>query len=232
MLHWLWRRIGALRPRRHEFQFSLRTLLLAMLLAALGLAWWLDHRRMDARIQRLENRLFPPPTAVAGASWGVEQATGPPNTSGSGDIVTAWASGTPDGQQEWLLLKYAKPVQPSAVVIHETYNPGALIKVSVFDPDGKEVIVWTGVDPTPPTSPRGVSTIPIKVDFKTSRVKLYFDSPKFPGWNEIDAVGLQYWWGRTLWAVEAEASSSFAERNAQPSGFSPYPQSTVNRLSR
>jgi hypothetical protein len=36
------------------------------------------------------------------------------------DLVTAWDSATPDGQDEWLLLV------PTAVLVHETYNPGAL----------------------------------------------------------------------------------------------------------
>src|SRR5580704_10247815 len=64
--------------------------------------------------------------------WGPEQATGPPDTVGPGDIVTAWASLTPDGQDEWLLLEYAEPVVPAAVLVHETYNPGALCRVTVF----------------------------------------------------------------------------------------------------
>lgn len=215
------RPLNTLKPRRRDFQFSLRTLLILMLVAALGLAWWLDRRRLEARVQRLEERMFPPPSS--GAHWGTDQVTGPPNTTVAGDIVTAWASASPDGQREWLLLKYDKPVQPTAVVIHETYNPGALMKVSVFDPNGKEVVVWTGTDPTPPGAGRGVSTIPVQVDFKTSKVKLYLDSPKFPGWNEIDAVGLQYRWGweRTIWAVQAEASSTYGQGNPQPPKYVP-----------
>src|SRR5205823_2443181 len=38
-------------------------------------------------------------------NWGPEQATGPPDTEMAGDIVTAWASRTPDEQDEWLLLE-------------------------------------------------------------------------------------------------------------------------------
>ncbi|NQT13820.1 MAG: hypothetical protein HQ582_13790 [Planctomycetes bacterium] len=59
-----------------------------------------------------------------------EQATGPPDTPRAGDIRTAWASASPDGQKEWLLLDYAKVVRPTAVAVHETYNPGAVYQVS------------------------------------------------------------------------------------------------------
>jgi hypothetical protein len=143
--------------------------------------------------------------------WGPEQATGEPDTPKSGDLPTAWASLTPDGQEEWLLLEYATPVVPSAVLVHETYNPGALSRVTVFRLDGEEIEVWKGKDPTTPDKDKGVSEIPIKIDFKTNRVKLYLDSPAVPGWNEIDAVGLRDKAGKIRWATDAEASSSYAE---------------------
>src|SRR5438552_2365475 len=60
--------------------------------------------------------------AVAKRGWGPEQATGAPDTPLAGDYTTAWASATPDGQDEWLELEYAKPVLAEAVLIHETYN--------------------------------------------------------------------------------------------------------------
>ena len=67
------------------------------------------------------------------------------------------------------------------------------------------VVVWKGTDPTPASAARGISKIPVKVDFETARVRVYLDSPNFPGWNEIDAVGLRYSWGRIIWADSATA---------------------------
>jgi hypothetical protein len=128
----------------------------------------------------------------------------------AGDIVTAWASQTPDGQDEWLMLEYAEPVIPNAVLVHETYNPGALVRVTAFKLDGEEVELWKGQDPTTSDSDMGVSEIPVKVDFKTNRIKLYIDSKNVPGWNEIDAVGLRDKEKKTHWAVAADASSTYA----------------------
>jgi hypothetical protein len=142
-------------------------------------------------------------------NWGTEQATGKPDTPGAGDIVTAWASATPDGQDEWLLVEYAEPVVPAAALVHETYNPGALARVTAFRLDGEEVEVWKGKDPTAVGSPRGVSEVKLKAGFKTTRLKLYLASTKVPGWNEIDAVGLRDVDGKTQWARAAEASSTF-----------------------
>ncbi len=151
-------------------------------------------------------------------AWGPEQATGSPDTQGPGDIVTAWASLTPDGQDEWLLLEYAEPVVPAAVLVHETYNPGALCRVTAFRLNGEEVEVWKGKDPTAPEAGVGVSEIAIDKPFKTNRVKLTIDSKAVPGWNEIDAVGLRDGAGKTHWATSAEASSTYAEQGGAFAG--------------
>ncbi len=146
-------------------------------------------------------------------AWGPEQATGPPDTHQAGDIQTAWASRTPDDQDEWLLLEYAAPVAAEAVLVYETYNPGALNRVTAFRLDGVEVEVWKGADPTPRNSGKGVSEIKFRVPFKTNRVRIHLESTKVPGWNEIDAVGLRDSAGTVHWAVSADASSTYAQEN-------------------
>ena len=105
-------------------RFNLKTLLLCTVIAAVSFGWWRDHRQLTAELSKYVTR-------VSG-SWGTVEATGQPNTVGAGDIPTAWASATQDGQKEWLLLTYPKAVRAQSVVIHETYNPGAVFKVTVF----------------------------------------------------------------------------------------------------
>ncbi len=149
---------------------------------------------------------------IAKRAWGPEQATGEPDTQGPGDVQTAWASQTQDGQDEWLTLEYAEPVLPSAVLVYETFNPGAVYRVTAFRLNGEEVEVWKGKDPTRPEAGVGVSEIPVEAPFKTNRVKLYIDSKAVAGWNEIDAVGLRDSSGQTHWATAADASSTYAEQ--------------------
>ncbi|MHC4213405.1 MAG: LamG domain-containing protein [Planctomycetota bacterium] len=146
--------------------------------------------------------------------WGPEQATGAPDTHSAGDIPTAWASLTPDGQDEWLVLEYEEAIIPRRIDIHETFNPGAVSRVTVFSQGTKirkEVEVWKGEDPTPQGSGRGVSQIPVNIDFKTKEVKIYLDSHKVNGWNEIDAIALVDESENIQWAKSATASSTYAE---------------------
>jgi hypothetical protein len=143
-------------------------------------------------------------------AWGEEQATGAPNTDIAGDRPTAWASASPDGEDEWLELTYAEEVAPVAVMVYETYNPGALYRVCGFTGSGMEAELWSGEDPTPRSESMGVSEVKIETKFKTKRVRIYLKSKEVPGWNEIDAVGLKDADGKMHWAVSATASSCYA----------------------
>jgi len=143
--------------------------------------------------------------------WGAEQVVGSPDTSEAGDFASAWASATPDGQEEWLVLHYDKPVIPQAVHVYESNHPGAVCRVSVFTAEGREMNVWSGEDPTPESESCGVSEIPLRLDYPIDTVKIVIDSMNHEGCNAIDAVGLVDEAGKTHWAVDAQASSSFAD---------------------
>lgn len=150
------------------------------------------------------------PVVAAKRPWGPEQMIGSPDTPASGDFGTAWASLSPDSQDEWIMVEFAEPVVPSAIRVHETWNPGAVGKVTLFRLDGTEEDVWEGKDPTSPSKDLGVSDIKLKVDFKTCRALLRIDSQRVRGWNEIDAVGLVDGAGKVQYAIAAEASSTCA----------------------
>ena len=98
---------------------------------------------------------------------------------------------------------------PKAIVVHETYNSGAVVKATHYPKWGKEEILWQGADPTPTSAGAGVSRLPVSTAIKTGRIKLYVNSPAVAGWNEIDAVGLEDDKGKIIWAQAATASSAF-----------------------
>lgn len=150
-----------------------------------------------------------------GRGWGPEQALGAPDTPGSGDIQTAWASATPDAQDEWLELVFDKEVMPTEVVVHETYNPGALHRITAYTKSDMEAVIWTGKDPTPATAARGISRVKVDPGFKIKRLRIHLKSKGMTGWNEIDAVGLKDKEGKTHWAISATASSTFAGGDAK-----------------
>jgi beta-lactamase regulating signal transducer with metallopeptidase domain len=152
--------------------------------------------------------------------WGPEQATGAPDCGDmAGDNQKAWASKTEDEQDEWLSLAYEPAVRPMVLLVYENCNPGALYRVTAYTEDGLEHEVWKGQDPTPAGSGRGVSLLPVKLNHSVTHLKLYLRSKQVKGWNEIDAVGVLDVEGKIHWAVRAEASSSYADRETGPSAI-------------
>ncbi|PQO27977.1 hypothetical protein C5Y96_16500 [Blastopirellula marina] len=192
------------------FQMRISTLLMLVLLVSVAIAWRRDRNDLADQIIDLEVELAR--ARGVKTSWGVEQLYGEPNTKNFGDYGTAWASATPDGQDEWVIAQFENAVTPSELRIHETYNPGAVNKVSIFTPLGNELVVWKGVDPTPQGSGGGVSKIPLATIWQTKKVKIYLDSKNVRGWNEIDAIGLVDQGGEVQWTRHAEASSIYGSR--------------------
>ena len=147
-------------------------------------------------------------TRQRGGNWSPEQATGKPDATVGSDDPRAWASLGQDDRDEWLELTYPKPIAPLAIHVHENFCPGAISKITMFDRDGKETAVWAEANPT--TQPGGVLILKVAKPIISDRVKVYIDSRRVAGWNEIDAVGLKDAQGQLHWAKMASASTTYA----------------------
>jgi hypothetical protein len=141
-------------------------------------------------------------------AWGPEQATGAPDTDRAGDIPTAWASLEPDGGIEWLQVEFDQAVTIAEVRIRETFNPGAVSKVTAILQGGREHVLWEGVDHT--AGAPADFTVKAGDEVVSRSVKVYLDTARVQGWNEIDAVELVGKDGKRQWASRASASSTYA----------------------
>lgn len=166
--------------------------------------------RESQRLHLAAPSASPPPRR----SWGPEQATGPPDTFQAGDFSTAWAARTPDGGHEWLRLEFTNAVDVAEVHVYESYNPGAIAKVTAFQGDDREITLWEGVEPeaAAPVVRMFAAPFPARIN----AVKIYLDTRRVSGWNEIDAVELIGRDGSRQWAAVATASSTFAEPSPSP----------------
>jgi hypothetical protein len=160
-------------------------------------------------------------TRELGLAWAPMRAAGPPDTPTMGDNTSAWASLTQDGQPEWLELDYATVESPRSLVVYETLAPGALVRATVIDEQGQEVEAWKGTDPgSVNASGIYVANVPLAWDKPASRMRIYLDSPKVTGWNEIDAVGLVDANGQVQWARSVRASTTYASGRSSSANVS------------
>ena len=123
--------------------------------------------------------------------WSAQQALGPPDVYPAyGDDPRAWASLNPDDQREFLTLSFP-PTAINFVNVVETFAPGALDTVWVKNPNSNAYeAVWSGTaSPEPNLSRIRTVSFP-ETRFLVSDVRLAFNSPAVPDWNEVDAVGI------------------------------------------
>ncbi|HKS36316.1 MAG TPA: hypothetical protein VJW76_03935 [Verrucomicrobiae bacterium] len=151
-----------------------------------------------------------PTNAAPKRGWGPEQISGPPDTDRDGDIQTAWASREPDGGAEWLWADFEHPAELAQVRIRETFNPGAISKVTAVI-NGQQIVLWEG-NAASGQAPRDfVVNAPSGIN--TQSVVVHLDTSRVSGWNEVDAIELVGADGSRQWASVVNASSSYADRS-------------------
>src|SRR5262249_20605475 len=148
-----------------------------------------------------------PVAKTAHRSYGPGQATGEPDTPVAMDSGTAWTPQEMDAGLEWLQVRFEKTVAIAEVRVRESFNPGAISKVAAVLADNSEVLLWEGRSPVS-EAPCDLIVRPEK-SVEANTVKIYLDTARIPGWNEIDAVALVGKDNSKQWAVSATASSSY-----------------------
>ena len=161
---------------------------------------------LNTAIERLNNSTVAAERARQPA-WSVGQVVGEPDTMTAGDQRTAWAPATADGGTEWLQVSYENAVEIAQVRVRETCGAGCIAKVAAVLENGAEVIIWQGRE----SAGEGIVDAPFSAPagLTASGVKVYLDTARVPGWNEIDAVELIGRDGSRQWAKTASASSSY-----------------------
>ena len=140
--------------------------------------------------------------------WSPDQATGAPDSPLAGDQRTAWAALTADGGREWLKLEFEKSVSIESVRIYESFNPGAITRVSAYTTPTAGKILWEG-EAELGQAPH-IFEIEPEEEVIANNITLLFDTTRVAGWNEIDAVELIGKDGSRQWAVKATASTTYA----------------------
>ncbi|HEV8512466.1 MAG TPA: OmpA family protein [Cyclobacteriaceae bacterium] len=122
--------------------------------------------------------------------YSASQALGKPNVlPAGGQNPNAWTPDKPK-RSEFLKLGYATPLQIQQVAIAESYNPGSLFKVYVYDETGGEHLVGTFNPQAVPIIAQMRTVFFDKTPFKVSAVKLEFDGKALSDYFSIDAVAI------------------------------------------
>jgi serine/threonine protein kinase len=179
--------------------------------------------------------------------YGPGQAAGAPDTLNQTMSPSAWMPATEGASSEWLMVEFAEPISIRRLKVHESQNPGALVRVTASQLDGQEVRAWFGRDPTAPKRTRksravapgggldalsapatAVASVSLSgVKGRISKLTLHFDPSKVSGYIQIDAVEAIDQDGLSHYPVTAVASSMFGGQTPPQGvvgGFNPAPR--------
>jgi hypothetical protein len=159
--------------------------------------------------EKVKRSLIGALAAMKGPGWGDVQMTGPPDTPIAGDNRTAWASLEPQEGLVTVEVDFPYPVVPEQLRIHETFNPGAVVRIEALI-GGARTTLWEG-EPAASAGTRWFAPRLGRTGDAAQSFRLTLDTDAVQGWNEIDAVEL-VGDGERQWASRARSSSCYARR--------------------
>ena len=176
----------------------------------------LEYQSEDAEIRQWATTASAT-SEFGSTSWNAAQATGEPNSAECGDQSTAWASGTSTGVDA-LTVNFVQLVIPTQINIHQTYNPGSIVRVEIMNrTTGKTIEIPESADPVGNTDCPGVFTLDLE-NYKAAvdTVVIHVDQTIGGNWNEIDAVelvGIPTDGTIQQWASSAVATTEYTSTN-------------------
>jgi len=122
--------------------------------------------------------------------WSGAQVVGPPDAMPFGSLNESAARLISKSAYATVKLRYNQPQQVEEILVMESFEPGRVAKIVLYDAEGKEYTVYEQTPGNPGVSYRAL-VIPIdKTDFKVAQLAIHVNSIGAEGWSQIDAVGI------------------------------------------
>lgn len=164
---------------------------------------------------------------LAPVGYSAEQIIGKPNvTPETGESPNAWMPYS-DDREEYVKVDYELPIKIRQIAIAESFNPGAIYQIYLYDRSDNEFLINT-FEPQPiPLKSRMLHVFFDLTEYEVAAVKVVLNCDAVPGHNAIDAIAIS---SATL-PVEQEVNILDNEIvNANPDRLSETVNSVYNEL--
>jgi hypothetical protein len=152
--------------------------------------WFIDAKELPYSRVVWASSVHGASSEYGSAGWSAGQARGAPNVyPRHGDVTEAWATRAPDGGTEWIEVAFELPDPARGLVLVETFNPGAVVRVDDLSDRAHPVTLWRGTSKPTPGRAR-LLRLTFARPRTIERVRVVLDTRRVKGWNEIDAIGL------------------------------------------
>jgi outer membrane protein OmpA-like peptidoglycan-associated protein len=122
--------------------------------------------------------------------YSASQALGKPNVlPNGGENPNAWTPKNPN-RIESIKVGFANPMMIQQIAVGESYNPGSISKVFVYDRSGNETEVYTFNSRPIGEEGRLLNIFINPTSFEVVALRVELDGRAVPGYNSIDAIGV------------------------------------------
>lgn len=129
-------------------------------------------------------------TELSNKQYAAKQVLNRPNVlPNAGESPNAWTPRNPNGI-EFIKVGFEEPMKIQQIAIGESYNPGSVKRVFVYDENDKEHLVYD-FDPKPAGIKGRLLNIFFEMTaYEVNAVKIELDCRVIPGYVSIDAIGI------------------------------------------
>ncbi len=107
----------------------------------------------------------------------------------AGDNPNAWLPNKPN-KVEYVKVGFEKPMKVQQIAIGESYNPGSVYQVYLYDSQNNEHLLNTFLPRPLNVKGRLLNIYLSETEYAVSAVKIVIDGSKVDGYNGIDAIGI------------------------------------------
>ena len=96
-----------------------------------------------------------------------------------------------EGPNEFIEVRFARSIAAQQVTVVENFNPGSITKIELVDTKNVHHEVYSNPNPGP--LPEAFRTLEVRfptAEYRTLGVKVYMNTAKVEGVNQIDAIGI------------------------------------------
>ena len=122
--------------------------------------------------------------------YAAQQVLGKPNVlPNAGDNPNAWFPRR-DNRIEYIKVGFEEPMRVQQIAIAESYNPGAVTEVYLYDQNGKEYLINTFIPRPLSVKGRMLNIYLDETEYEAKVAKVVIDGSQVSGYNGIDAIGI------------------------------------------
>jgi outer membrane protein OmpA-like peptidoglycan-associated protein len=127
---------------------------------------------------------------LSGYEYAAQQVLGKPNVlPNAGDNPNAWLPRRND-RVEYIKVGFKSPMRVQQIAIAESYHPGAVTEVYLYDQSGNEYLINTFIARPLSVKGRMLNIYIDETEYEAKAAKVVIDGSQVPGYNGIDAIGI------------------------------------------